>query len=199
MTIFQNYIEQYGNLAVLIGSAIDHTGTPTVIIIAGTVASTGLLSIKTVIVLATIGGFIGDLLFYIAGRFLGRPLIGNYQRKLRIDSDYVNKAEEMINRYSFSIVVWGRFMAVVSRYIPLACGIVKMRFGYFVFFSLLGNTLINLVYGIPAYYLGERLSVRLNNEWFAMYVSIFIVLIHFGITGAYMLGKARRNSTPSPG
>ena len=67
-------IEDYGYLALLIGTFLEGE---TILVLAGFAAQRGHLEIEWVIVVAFIGSFSGDQLFFYIGRFILASIAGD--------------------------------------------------------------------------------------------------------------------------
>ncbi|RYZ52689.1 MAG: DedA family protein, partial [Proteobacteria bacterium] len=68
--MFESLILQWGYLALAIGTLLEGE---TILIAAGAMAHKGLLSLPIVIVVAILGGFTGDVIWYFVGRKYGNP------------------------------------------------------------------------------------------------------------------------------
>ena len=61
-------IQQYGYAAVFVGSVLEGE---TMLVLAGLAAHRGYLSLQWVMAVAVAGAFLGDLICFLTGRFLG--------------------------------------------------------------------------------------------------------------------------------
>lgn len=75
---FVDLIAKYGYLAIVLTTAVDHTGTPAPLILATGLAASGVLDIKYVLFAALLGSYLGDCIGFMAGKYGGRPFAIRY-------------------------------------------------------------------------------------------------------------------------
>jgi membrane protein DedA with SNARE-associated domain len=188
--VFWSYYDKYGYWAVFIGVAIDHTGTPTVLIFSRMAAGTGKLSFWMVLFCAFWGAQVSDLIAYFFGKLCGRPLVLRYGKYVRLKKDKFEKVEEYLKRNPFLVIVWGRFLALIGRYVALVCGVCDFNFGRYLLYNSIGNFIFVLAYGTLCYALGEKLEKYLSNSYYLLIATVAIIVIHVGIT--YLISKLKR-------
>lgn len=171
-----NFIVQYGYWALALTTFVDHTGTPAPLLLATGLAASGVLDIKYVILVAFAGSYLGDCLGFLIGKYGGKPFFSRYGSRIYLNNTRIQAAEEFFRRYGFSVMVWGRFLAIVSRFIPFAAGTLNMGVWKFLGLSAIGNLLLNLLYGILGYLFGEKLNEYFQNPWLSVYITIGIVV-----------------------
>lgn len=114
---------------------------------AGSLVQAGRLSLIGVLISSTIGAVLGTGLFYYLGRLLGeartRQLIRRYGRWLALDEDDLDGSLKAFHRHDRSIIFFGRFLPGLRTLISLPAGIVKMRLGPFLLYTVLGTLLWN--------------------------------------------------------
>jgi len=194
MTSFVHFIEIYGLFAVFVGAAIDHTGTPTALLLSVGLASAGILDIRWVLLIATLGSLAGDILLYAIGKYGGKPFLTKIEKKRPRVSRYTKKITHWFDTYGNSVVVWGRFAALVGRYVSLVCGILEYRFIKFLLFSLIGNIFLTLLFGIPTYLIGEKVNRFLDNGWISFLLIGAIVMLQIVLTWIWYLLRRHANA-----
>src|SRR5678816_3229164 len=96
-------IETYGYWVVLAGTLLEGES---VLLLAGYAAYSGLLELHLVIGLATLGGFLGDQIWYFLGRTRGASLLARYPQYAAPAA----RADELLHRYSTLIILAVRFL-----------------------------------------------------------------------------------------
>lgn len=192
MEFITQIIESYGYLGIFLMNILDHTGTPGGVMLGMSMATTGVLNFWPTLIVSFIGGVVGDLLLYAVGVFGGQPLVDYLERKKPKTRAAFDKATSWLNRYGSAAVIWGRFVAVVGRYISLIVGALKYKFFPFLMFSALGNTVMMLLFGLPTYFAGDALNAWANNPWFMFYVTLVIMVGQIVLTGMWVGVKKHR-------
>lgn len=155
-------------------------------------ATSGALNFWATLIVSFVGGVVGDLLLYAVGVFGGQPLVDYLERKKPKTRAAFNKATAWLDQYGSAAVIWGRFVAVVGRYISLVVGALKYHFFPFLMFSALGNTVMMLLFGLPTYFAGDALNKWADNPWFMFYITLAIMVGQIVLTGLWFRWKRRR-------
>jgi membrane protein DedA with SNARE-associated domain len=91
-----------------------------------------------VVLAGTLGNLVGSWLAYWAGYSGGRPLIDRWGRYLLIRPHEVDRAHAWFERHGQAAVFFGRLLPVIRTFISLPAGVVRMRFGRFTIYTVLG-------------------------------------------------------------
>ena len=150
----------YGLIAVVI--ALEATGVPLPgesLLIGSAIycATTHKLSILWVLVAASAGAIMGDNAGYAIGRSLGYRVLVRYGRRLGISEDRLMLGRYLFRRYGGSVVVIGRFAAVLRTFVALLAGANRMSWPRFLFWNALGGIAWTTSYGLVAYEAGEMI------------------------------------------
>ncbi|HVV00458.1 MAG TPA: DedA family protein [Verrucomicrobiae bacterium] len=97
------------------------------------------LSIPGIILAGTLGSWLGASIMYWASRIAGRPLVLRYGRLALISPQKVEGAERWSQHYGAVGVFISRLLPVVRHLIGIPAGIVKMNFGLYSLFTVLGS------------------------------------------------------------
>ena len=108
-------IEDYGYLALLIGTFLEGE---TILVLAGFAAQRGHLEIQWVIVVAFLGSFSGDQLFFYIGRRYGTALIAR-RATWRVRAE---KVYRLIERHQNFLILTFRFYYGLRSVTPFALG-----------------------------------------------------------------------------
>ena len=111
-------VREYGYWALLIGTFLEGE---TILIIGGLLAKLGLLKLSTVMVIAFIGSFSGDQLYFYVGYYKGQELLSKHPKwEQRID-----KVHKVIDRYRNLIMLGFRFVYGMRIMTPFVLGLDK--------------------------------------------------------------------------
>ena len=111
-------VRTYGYWALLAGTFLEGE---TILIIGGLLAKLGLLKLSTVMVIAFIGSFSGDQVYFYIGRFKGRELLKkHHQWEKRVD-----KIHKILERYHDLIMLGFRFVYGMRIMTPFVLGMSK--------------------------------------------------------------------------
>lgn len=165
------WIEVYGPWAVLLGGILEGE---TVFIAAGYAISQGYLHPLSTLLLAVVGGTVGDLAYYALGRQYGARLIRRIPLLRRLRA----RAILVLRR-------WGRATAFVMRFayglrvvLPLSVGAARFPLAIFLPFNLLGSLAFSSAYLLLGYFFGEALEevltrVRGSEGWVLLGIAVF--------------------------
>lgn len=134
----------YGAVALLMAMESTIIPIPSEVIIppAAHLAYTqGKMSVAGVVIAGTLGSWVGAAIMYWASRWAGRPLILKYGRYFLIKPEKVAAAERWAQQFGSFGVFFSRLLPVVRHLIGIPAGIVKMNFGLYSLFTLLGSGL----------------------------------------------------------
>lgn len=121
----ESLVRTYGYWALLAGTFLEGE---TILIIGGLLAKLGLLKLSTVMVIAFIGSFSGDQVYFYIGRFKGRELLKKHHKwEKRVD-----KIHKILERYHDLIMLGFRFVYGMRIMTPFVFGMSKQvrRYGF---------------------------------------------------------------------
>lgn len=130
------------------------------LIIAGAVycATTHQLEIGWMLLAAIAGAIMGDNAGYLIGRSIGFRVLARYGRKVGLSDERLLLGRYLFRRYGGSVVLIGRFVAVLRTFAALLAGANHMPWGRFLGWNALGGTLWAGGYGLAAYWAGSRVE-----------------------------------------
>ena len=165
--------------------------------LAGFLSQQGEMSLALVIVTSTLGAYLGALILYGLGAWLGLERAIRLLGKLPlVDEDDFRKAADWFNRHGRPAVFFGRFIPGVRSLISLPAGAARMNLVTFSLFTILGSALWNsLLIGLGAalgtqYKLIDEYSHWLN---YAVYAAIGGVVLWL------IIRRVRRGSSKTSG
>jgi membrane protein DedA with SNARE-associated domain len=97
------------------------------------------MSLLGVVLVGTLGSWIGAAVMYGLSRWLGRPLVLKYGRYVRITPDKLERTERFLERYERGGIFFARLLPVVRHLIGIPAGIVRMPFLSYSLMTVLGS------------------------------------------------------------
>ncbi len=153
-------IAQYSYVGIFIALGLGIVGLPipdeTLMAYAGFLVSQGKLSYPYTIVVAFMGTSFGITVGYILGKAGGRALLKRYSKKMHVNPDDIQKAENFYNRYGKFAVFIGYFIPGVRHLTAFFAGTLLMPFRTFSFYAYTGGFLWTIILVSLGYYLGEK-------------------------------------------
>jgi membrane protein DedA with SNARE-associated domain len=192
----EELIRDYGYLAILIVTFLEGE---TIVILAGVAAHFGLLELPWVIVVALVGSFSGDQLFYYIGRHWGPKIIA---RRLSWQ-EAAQKVYKHLHRHQYWLILTFRFYYGLRNVTPFVIGSAHIpRLRFFVL-NLIGAVVWAIVFAYAGYLLGEastyfiedfkRYGLYLLAGLVALGVSVWLsTLIRHRIRSARLLRQKSR-------
>jgi len=176
-----NWVSSYGYTAVFLGTVIDNSGIQIFLVGASILASLGYLKISVVILLGIIASFTGDQIWYWLGRWNRHNIMNRWKLpgKLR---ETIIKTEDYYLEYGRSVIIWGRILSGVGKYLPAMAGIYNFPFRKFSLYSIIGSAWTSVLFGSIGFLFGYSCwnivnRMRIYNVIFICIVMGLVILI----------------------
>ncbi len=116
------------------------------------------LNIVMVIIMSTVGAYLGSIINYGVSVLLGRPIIYAFADSrvghlLRLNREKLEHAESFFQRKGSASIFVARLLPVVRHLISIPAGLARMNFATFSLFTVLGAGLWNIVLAALGYML----------------------------------------------
>lgn len=151
--------------------------------LAGFLAGAGRMNLVLVLVLATLGSYVGALVLYWLGRVIGFERTVRWLGRLPlVDEDDFRKAAAWFHRHGRSAVFFGRFVPIVRSLISLPAGADRMHLGTFSVFTIVASGIWNSGLVLLGAAFGTQYDkVEQYTEWIdrVLYVAIAVVVVTF--------------------
>ena len=142
------FVESFAFIGALI------PGTP-VIIFLGFIASKGHLNIGLLLVLATLGGILGDNVSYYLGT-KGVRLFGAEKKILKLN--HLERGKKFFARHGDKSIFFSRFIGPIRPVVPFLAGLADMNRKTFFFWNVVSSTAWSLFYVYMGYFFGGALT-----------------------------------------
>lgn len=163
----------------------------TALIVAGTLASQGKLSLSTVIAVAAAGAIVGDNIGYLFGRTGLQRLLARPGRTATVRRNAVRHAETFFDRYGAFAVFIGRWIPGLRLTAAWAAGLTHMPWPRFLIWNALGGIAWAATVGGAAYELGSRVSGALGTVGLG---AIGLILLGFGVRSVLRIVREHKNA-----
>lgn len=145
-------IRSYGYWALLIGTFFEGE---TILIVGGLLAKLGLLKLSTVMVVAFVGSFSGDQMYFYIGYFKGREVLSKYPKWGR----RVDRVHKVIERYRNLIMLGFRFVYGMRIMTPFVIGLDKqVNVIRFSILNAIGAVIWSITIAAGGYFFGYALE-----------------------------------------
>ena len=163
------------------------------------------LDLGMVIVVATIGAYVGAAINYGLSMLIGRPIIYGFAdsragRMLMLSSKKLQYAEDYFRTRGAVSIFLGRLLPAVRHLISIPAGLSRMNFGTFSLFTILGAAIWNVVLAAMGYLL--FLAVPSPDGLFAQleHYNTYVKIVGYSLVAlaalyiAYKIKKNRKNN-----
>ncbi len=99
------------------------------------------MSFWGVVLAGTVGSYIGSLVMYYCGLYLGRPFFHKYGKYFLMPPEKVEKAEDLMREYSDMGIFIARFLPVVRHLISIPAGMAKVSMLHFSAATIAGSAI----------------------------------------------------------
>ena len=167
----ESIIRDYGYWALLIGTFFEGE---TILIIGGLSAHLGLLQLPYVMLIAFIGSFSGDQVYYFIGYFKGRELLQKHLKwKRRVD-----RVNTHIERYRNFVMLGFRFVYGMRIATPFVIGMSKkIKTAHFFILNAIGAIIWSVSVSTGGYFFGYALEGFLKDVKHYEKLAIIIIII----------------------
>lgn len=151
----QQIIADYGYWALFAGTFMEGE---TFFLLGGIAARQGMLDPWGVALAALAGGFVGDQVFFLLGKWRGVELIARSRRLAR----KAVKARSLVRRHAVALVLFSRFLYGFRMVIPLACGTSGIHWLTFMGLNFISAVAWTLLFGGLGYLFGGWVTAHMD-------------------------------------
>lgn len=121
-------------------------------------AAAGNLDILLVILFATLGADMGATINYVAGYYLGRPIIyrfanSKWGKMCLLNQEKVEKSERYFDNHGMVATITGRLIPGIRHLISIPAGLAKMNYWKFLLYTTIGAGVWNCILAALGWYL----------------------------------------------
>ena len=155
-------LKEYGYIILFVWSIMEgETG----LVMAGVLSHTGDMNLWTAILVAGLGGFVGDQLYFYIGRFNKHyihELMKKQRRKFAL-------AHLLLKKYGWPVIFVQRYLYGLRTIIPMAIGLTRYSAKKFAIINFISAMIWAEATIIPAYIFGEEILAIVHwvkNHWY---------------------------------
>ncbi len=185
--ILRSFVGTYGYYALFAGTFLEGE---TILLIGGLFANLGYLDLPAVMLVAFIGSFSGDQIYFCIGRLKGRELLARYHKwEKRVD-----KVHCLMARYHDLIMVGFRFVYGIRILTPIVLGMNKgVKTVRFFTLNAIGAMIWSVVISCAGYFFGYALEKLIRAVKHYEIIVLFVFAgIGIAILSARRLMRKRR-------
>lgn len=168
-------------------------------------AAGGNLNIFLVILFATIGADLGASINYIAGYYLGRPIIYKFANShlghlCLLNQEKVEKSEKYFYDHGMFATITGRLLPGIRHLISIPAGLSKMNYWKFLLYTTIGAGVWNCILAALGWYLysvvpEDKLaeSIHQYGEYIKWGLIVVVVAVAVFFTAKYFYNKSKAN------
>lgn len=146
-------------------------------------AANGNLDVFLVILFATLGADVGATINYLAGYFLGRPIIYKFANShighlCMLNQKKVEKSEAYFNNHGMVATITGRLIPGIRHLISIPAGLAKMVYWKFLLYTTIGAGCWNCILATLGWYLHSIVpESQLNDKilQYGEYIKLVII------------------------
>ena len=121
-------------------------------------AAAGNLDIMLVILFATLGADLGATINYVAGYYLGRPIIyrfanSKWGKMCLLNQEKVEHSERYFDNHGMVATITGRLIPGIRHLISIPAGLAKMHYWRFLLYTTIGAGVWNCILAALGWYL----------------------------------------------
>ena len=167
-------------------------------------AAGGHLNVLLVILFGTLGADVGASINYVAGYFLGRPIIYKFANSrighlCLLNQQKVEKSEKYFYDHGVAATLTGRLIPGIRHLISIPAGLAKMPYWKFLLYTTLGAGLWNCILAALGWYLHSFVPEDQLNDQLIIYgdyikwgiIAIVVLVIAYFVVRHYW--KKSRN------
>lgn len=161
-------------------------------------AAAGNMNIWLVILFATLGADCGATINYLAGKYLGRPIIYSFANSkwghmCLLNQEKVEQSERYFDNHGMVATITGRLLPGIRHLISIPAGLARMNYWRFLLFTTLGAGLWNCILAVLGWYLHsvvpeDQLDVKIKE--YGGYITYAIIALCF-VAVIFLIVKKR--------
>lgn len=156
-------------------------------------AAGGNMNIWLVILFATLGADLGATINYIAGKYLGRPIIyrfanSKWGKMCLLNQEKVEKSERYFDNHGMVATITGRLIPGIRHLISIPAGLARMNFWNFLLFTTIGAGIWNCILAalgwylhsvVPESQLTDKIEEYGEHIKYAILVLVIVAIVYF--------------------
>lgn len=132
------------------------------------------LNIFVMAALLIVAAFVGDLVNYHVGDYIGPRAFSGRVRFLK--KEYLEKTQNFYNKYGGKTIIYARFVPIVRTFAPFVAGVGTMTYGRFASYNIIGAVAWVVSFLFLGYFFGN-IPVIKSNFTYVIFGIIFLSML----------------------
>lgn len=132
------------------------------------------LNIFVMAALLIVAAFVGDLVNYHVGDYIGPRAFSGKVRFLK--KEYLEKTQNFYNKYGGKTIIYARFVPIVRTFAPFVAGVGTMTYGRFASYNIIGAVAWVVSFLFLGYFFGN-IPVIKSNFTYVIFGIIFLSML----------------------
>ena len=183
-----NIMNSYGYLGVFLLITLENVFPPipseVILLFGGFMTTYTKLKIVGMVIASTLGSVVGAIILYQVGKLFNKDRLkkiisGKIGKILRLKSSDIDTSYDWFNTKGTKTVFYCRFIPVVRSLISIPAGISKMNMFTFLFYTILGSLIWNIILIILGSILGNNWTkiLQILNTYTNIVIIVLIIII----------------------
>lgn len=172
-------------------------------------AAAGNLDIWLVILFATLGADVGATINYLAGWYLGRPIIYKFANSkwghlCLLNQEKVEKSERYFDKHGMVATITGRLLPGIRHLISIPAGLAKMSYWKFLLYTTIGAASWHTILALLGHYLHsfvpeEQLQEKIleYGEYIKFGLIVLVILACIYVLVKWYIKKKKKDNNQS--
>jgi membrane-associated protein len=145
---------------------------------AGLLVGTGKMDFNIILLLlgAFLAAFIGNTVGYFVGKTFG-PRLFKKEDSLLFKKKYLDMTQNFYERYGKMAIIAGRFLPIIRTFVPVLAGAIKLDFGKFTVYNILGGGAWTASFILLGYFLGTKFPGPITKNLDYIVIGLIIITI----------------------
>ena len=182
----QQFIDNYGYIAVLIGTLFEGE---TILLLGGLAAQFGYLELPWVIAVAFVGSLSGDQFWFFVGRRHGNALLARFPTW----QQRVEKVHTVLRTYETPVLLGFRFFYGFRNLTPFVVGMGRISRGKFVALNAIGAIVWSVTIACAGYVFGQAVDLVLGDiKRYQIWTIVFVLIVGVAVWLVHIVRGKRR-------
>ncbi len=191
-------LSHYGYLGILIALSLEYLFIPfpaeTILILAGAMWHQGVFAFWPLVLIATVGAFIGSWLGYFIGAWLGRPMLLRFGKYVRLTEKKLQQVEQQFSRFAIFLLLFGRWIAGVRVIVTYIAGLNAMNRSLYLLITLISSALFSTLFIVAGASIDASYRIIAQYLITHLFISTLIFLTLLAVLIFWYYRKKRQQS-----
>ena len=152
---------------------------PVLMMASGFLYRTGFFEIVPLFTVILIGDLIGDIMWYVAGRYFAHPILQKKGSFVGINPERFEKINELFNKYHVKILIFSKLTLGLGFAVGIlaAAGMAKIPFKKFMLINIIGEFFLVAILLSIGYFFGQLYLNTSDNMKAGFVISLAVIVV----------------------